>query len=118
MLEPVGNVPVVVEDDVMVGGNAGIYEGTIVRRRAVIGTGAALLNGSTRVYDLVKLAHPPVLGRGAADHPRGRRGGARQPPRARSRFAEEHGLQLATPLIVKYRDEKTDAATALEEALR
>lgn len=116
VLEPVGNVPVVVEDDVMVGGNAGIYEGTIVRRRAVIGTGV-ILNGSTRVYDLVKGAiyqregdKPLIIPEGAVVVPGSRR--------ARGAFAEEHGLQLATPLIVKYRDEKTDAATALEEALR
>lgn len=116
VLEPVGQVPVVIEDDVVVGGNSGVYEGTIVRRRAVIGTGV-ILNGSTKVYDLV---------RGEVYHRQGDKGleipeGAVVVPGSRSakgEFADEHGLQIATPLIVKYRDDKTDAATALEEALR
>ncbi|MBI5647150.1 MAG: 2,3,4,5-tetrahydropyridine-2,6-dicarboxylate N-succinyltransferase [Ignavibacteriae bacterium] len=116
VLEPANAVPVVVEDDVMVGGNSGIYEGTIVRRGVVIGTGV-ILTGSTPVYDLVR----EVVYRKTAEHPleipenavvvQGSRP-------ARGRFAETHAIHIYTPVIIKYRDEKTDAATALEEALR
>ncbi|HSN67936.1 MAG TPA: 2,3,4,5-tetrahydropyridine-2,6-dicarboxylate N-succinyltransferase [Thermoanaerobaculia bacterium] len=116
VLEPVGMLPVVIEDDVIVGGNAGIYEGTIVRSRAVIGAGV-VITGSTPVYDLVREQiyrrtpeRPLEIPFGAVVVPGSRRG--------RGDFAEEHGLALATPIIVKYRDEKTDGATALEEALR
>jgi 2,3,4,5-tetrahydropyridine-2-carboxylate N-succinyltransferase len=116
VLEPVGALPVIVEDDVLVGGNCGVYEGTIVGRRAVLGTGV-LLTGSVSVFDLVrKTIHrrgpegPLRIPEGAVVVP-----GAR---RLEGPFAERHGLSLATPVIVKYRDEKTDAATALEEALR
>ena len=116
VLEPVGGLPVIVEDDVMVGGNCGIYEGTTIRKRAVIGTGV-LLNGSTRVYDLV---NETILSR-EGDTPLEIPEGAVVVPGsrpARGAFAEQHGLQIATALIVKYRDDKTNAATALEEALR
>ena len=116
VLEPVGGLPVIVEDDVMVGGNCGIYEGTIIRKRAVIGTGV-LLNGSTRVYDLV---NERVLSR-EGDSPLEIPEGAVVIPGSRpakGAFAEQHGLQIATALIVKYRDDKTNASTALEEALR
>lgn len=116
VLEPTGMLPVVVEDDVMVGGCCGIFEGTQVRSRAVIASGV-MLNGSTKVYDLVKGAiytrsgdTPLTIPEGAVVVP-----GSRP---ASGDFAKEHGLQVATPLIVKYRDAKTDAATALEEALR
>lgn len=116
VLEPVGMVPVIIEDDVLVGGNCGVYEGTIVRRRAVLGSGV-VLNGSTAVYDLVKgqvyrrtPEAPLEIPEGAVVVP-----GSRP---ARGDFAKEHGLQLATPVIVKYRDERTDAQAALEEALR
>jgi len=116
VLEPVGNVPVVIEDDVVVGGNSGIYEGTIVRGRAVIGAGV-VLTGSTPVYDLVR----SQIYRRTADHPLEIPYGAVVVPGSRpmrGAFAEQHGLQIAAPMIVKYRDEKTDSATALEEALR
>lgn len=116
VLEPVGNLPVIIEDDVMVGGNSGIYEGTVVRERAVIGTGV-LLNGSTKVYDLVR---GQILQR-QGDRPLEIPAGAVVVPGSRPAhgdFAKEHGLQIATPLIIKYRDEKTNASTALEEALR
>jgi 2,3,4,5-tetrahydropyridine-2-carboxylate N-succinyltransferase len=116
VLEPVGMVPVVIEDDVMVGGNSGVYEGTIVEHHAVIGTGV-ILNGSTKVFDLVR---GQVYQR-SADRPLTIPAGAVVVPGSRpakGAFAEEHGLQIATPVIVKYRDEKTDAGTALEEALR
>ncbi|MGC8775461.1 MAG: 2,3,4,5-tetrahydropyridine-2,6-dicarboxylate N-succinyltransferase [Chlorobaculum sp.] len=116
VLEPVGAMPVIVEDEVMVGGNCGIYEGTIVKKRAVIGTGV-ILNGSTPVYDLVngtvlrKSADGPlVIPEGAVVV-----AGSRQ---VKGEFAAEHGLSIYTPLIVKYRDERTDSATALESALR
>lgn len=116
VLEPVGAVPVVIEDDVMVGGNSGIYEGTIVRRRAVIGTGV-ILNASTPVYDIVfgrvlrKSADAPL------EIPENAVVVAGSRP-ARGEFAAAEGLHIYTPLIIKYRDEKTDAATALEESLR
>jgi len=116
VLEPVGNVPVVIEDDVVVGGNCGIYEGTIVRGRAVIGAGV-ILTGSTPVYDLVR----GQIYRRTAGHPLEIPYGAVVVPGSRpmkGAFAEQHGLQIAAPMIVKYRDEKTDSATALEDALR
>ncbi len=116
VLEPVGAVPVVIEDEVMLGGCSGIFEGTRLGRRAVIGAGV-ILTRSTPVYDLVQ---ERVL-RGSPERPLEIPEGAvvvagSRP--ARGRFAETHGLQLYTPVIVKYRDEKTDAATALEAALR
>jgi 2,3,4,5-tetrahydropyridine-2-carboxylate N-succinyltransferase len=116
VLEPIGNVPVVIEDDVVVGGNCGIYEGTIVRSRAVIGAGV-IITGSTPVYDIVRgqiyrksPERPLEIPFGAVVVP-----GAR---RMKGPYAETHELQIATPMIVKYRDEKTDSSTALEEALR
>ncbi|MBM3162716.1 MAG: 2,3,4,5-tetrahydropyridine-2,6-dicarboxylate N-succinyltransferase [Chlorobi bacterium] len=116
VLEPVGAMPVIIEDEVMVGGNCGIYEGTIVRERAVIGTGV-ILNGSTPVYDLVH----GTIHRRNADSPLVIPAGAvvvAGSRKLRGDFAAEHGLSLYTPVIVKYRDDKTDGATALEEALR
>lgn len=116
VLEPVGNLPVIIEDDVIVGGNCGVYEGTVVQERAVIGTGV-ILNGSTRVFDVVREKvyqregdRPLTIPEGAVVVP-----GSRP---ARGAFAEQHGLHVATPVIIKYRDGKTDAATTLEEALR
>ncbi|HUP49912.1 MAG TPA: 2,3,4,5-tetrahydropyridine-2,6-dicarboxylate N-succinyltransferase [Thermoanaerobaculia bacterium] len=116
VLEPVGNLPVVIEDDVIVGGNCGIYEGTIVRPRAVIGAGV-IITASTPVYDLVRgqvyrrtEELPLEIPYGAVVVPGSRK--------MRGAFAEQHDLQVASPMIVKYRDEKTDSATALEEALR
>jgi 2,3,4,5-tetrahydropyridine-2-carboxylate N-succinyltransferase len=116
VLEPVGQVPVVIEDDVIVGGNCGIYEGTIVRSRAVIGAGV-VLTGSTPVYDTVR----GQIYRKTAERPLEIPFGAVVIPGSRpmkGAFAEQHGLHVASPVIVKYRDEKTDASTALEEALR
>ena len=116
VLEPIGNLPVIIEDDVVVGGNCGIYEGTVVRGRAVIGAGV-ILTGSTPVYDLVrgqiyrKSPEAPLeIPFGAVVVPGSRK--------LRGSFAEQMDLQIATPMIVKYRDEKTDSATALEDALR
>jgi 2,3,4,5-tetrahydropyridine-2,6-dicarboxylate N-succinyltransferase len=116
VLEPVGAVPVIVEDDVLVGGNCGIYEGTIVGRRAVLGAGV-ILTGSVSVYDLPRRTQyrrtpesPLRIPEGAVVVPGSRR--------VTDAFAERMGLSLYTPVIVKYRDEKTDASTALEDALR
>lgn len=116
VLEPVGAMPVIIEDEVMVGGNCGIYEGTIVRERAVIGTGV-ILNGSTPVYDIALNR----VYRKTADHPLEIPAGAVVVAGSRTikgEFAAEHGLAIYTPVIIKYRDARTDSATALEEALR
>ena len=116
VLEPVNASPVVIEDDVLVGGNCGVYEGTVVRRRAVLAAGVVLTRG-TRVYDLVKQEVVTGSGDRALEIPEG----AVVVPGARavsSDWGREHGLALQTPVIVKYRDEKTDMATALEQWLR
>lgn len=116
VLEPVGSLPVIIEDDVLVGGNCGVYEGTIVRRGAILGAGT-ILTGSTPVYDVVNntvyrrtedapLEIPEnavvVPGSRALTHGRGR----------------EWGLSLYTPIIIKYRDAKTERSIQLEEFLR
>ncbi len=116
VLEPVGAMPVIIEDDVMVGGNCGVYEGVIVKRRAVLGSGV-ILNGSTAVYDLVReqiyaaadsgpLVIPEeavvVPGSRAISHPAGLR----------------WNLSLYTPIIVKYRDAKTNERVQLENLFR
>lgn len=116
VLEPVGALPVIIEDEVLVGGNTGIYEGTVVKKRAVLGTGT-ILNRSTPVYDVVTgevhsanddqpLVIPEnavvVAGSRAIAHGRGK----------------EWNLSLYTPVIVKYRDAKTDAKVQLEDLLR
>ncbi|HEX7150108.1 MAG TPA: 2,3,4,5-tetrahydropyridine-2,6-dicarboxylate N-succinyltransferase [Thermoanaerobaculia bacterium] len=116
VLEPIGNLPVVIEDDVIVGGNTGLYEGTIVRTRAVIGAGV-VITGSTPVYDIVR----GQIYRRTPERPLEIPYGAVVVPGSRAlkgAFAESHALSIATPMIVKYRDEKTDSATALEDALR
>jgi 2,3,4,5-tetrahydropyridine-2-carboxylate N-succinyltransferase len=116
VLEPVGAMPVIIEDDVMIGGNCGIYEGTIVETKAVIGAGT-IITGSTPVYDLVKnqvyrkaAGGTLIIPRNAVVVP-----GTRP---ARGGFAMEHHIHIACPVIVKYRDDSTDATTALEELLR
>jgi 2,3,4,5-tetrahydropyridine-2,6-dicarboxylate N-succinyltransferase len=116
VLEPVGALPVIVEDDVLVGGGCGIYEGTIVRERAVLAPGT-MLTGSTSVYDLVRDSVYRRDGDRALEIPAGAVvvPGARAAPGA---AAKQWGISLYTPVIVKYRDAKTDAATALEEYLR
>jgi len=116
VIEPIGALPVIIEDEVMVGGNAGVYEGTIVKKRAVLGTGT-ILNRSTPLYDLVKekiytakdeepLMIPEeaivVPGSRAVTHPAG----------------QKWGLSLYAAVIVKYRDNKTDARVQLEDLLR
>ena len=116
VLEPVNAAPVVIEDDVLVGGNCGVYEGTIVRAKAVLAAGVVLTRG-TPVYDLV---HERVY-RGGAEHPLEIPAGAVVVPGARQvrgGWGAEQGLSLQTPVIVKYRDERTDLATALEGWLR
>jgi 2,3,4,5-tetrahydropyridine-2-carboxylate N-succinyltransferase len=116
VLEPINAAPVVIEDDVVVGGNVGVYEGTIVRRRAVLGAGVVLTRG-TPVFDLVREEVHRADGDRPLEIPEGAVvvGGARA---VRSSWASEQGLSIYTPVIVKYRDEKTDLATALEEWLR
>jgi 2,3,4,5-tetrahydropyridine-2-carboxylate N-succinyltransferase len=116
VLEPVGAVPVIIEDDVMVGGGCGVYEGTIVRERAVLAAGT-ILTGSTPVYDL---AREKIYQR-TAEAPLEIPAGAVVVPGARNVKSEAGrgwGLSLYAPVIVKYRDEKTDASVQLEDYLR
>lgn len=116
VLEPVNATPVIIESDAIVGGNCGVYEGTVVRSRAVLAAGVVLTRG-TPVYDLVRErvyraadGRPLEIPEGAVVVP-----GARA---VRGPWAGAEGLSVQTPLIVKYRDEKTDLATALEQWLR
>jgi len=116
VLEPVGALPVIVEDDVLVGGNCGIYEGTIVKRRAVLAAGT-IITGSTPIYDVTTGAiisaapgEPLIVPEGAVVVP-----GSRPLDAAHGR---QWGLSVATPIIVKYRDERTSARTALEQWIR
>jgi 2,3,4,5-tetrahydropyridine-2-carboxylate N-succinyltransferase len=116
VLEPINASPVVIEDDVTVGGNCGVYEGTVVRERAVLAAGVVLTRG-TPVFDLVR----ETVYRGTADRPLEIPAGAVVVPGARAvrgGFAAAEGLSIQTPVIVKYRDERTDLATALEGWLR
>jgi 2,3,4,5-tetrahydropyridine-2-carboxylate N-succinyltransferase len=116
VIEPVGALPVIIEDDVLVGGNSGVYEGTVIKRRAVLGTGT-LLNRSIPVYDLVRDAvysakedQPLVIPEGAVVVPGSRAvshpGGLKW------------GLSLQAAVIVKYRDARTDSRIQLEDMLR
>jgi 2,3,4,5-tetrahydropyridine-2,6-dicarboxylate N-succinyltransferase len=116
VLEPVGAMPVIIEDDVLIGGNCGVYEGTIVRKRAVLASGT-IVTGSTPVYDIPnariikpEAGAPVVIPEGAVVVP-----GARAIVTGPGR---EWGLSIATPIIVKYRDERTDARAALEQWIR
>jgi 2,3,4,5-tetrahydropyridine-2-carboxylate N-succinyltransferase len=116
VLEPVGAVPVIVEDEVLVGGNCGVYEGAIIRRRAVLASGT-IITGSTPIYDLpngriikAEAGQPLIVPEGAVVVP-----GSRS---VTSGAGKEWGISLANPVIVKYRDEKTDARTELERWLR
>jgi 2,3,4,5-tetrahydropyridine-2-carboxylate N-succinyltransferase len=116
VLEPVGALPVIIEDDVLVGGNCGIYEGAVVKRRAVLASGV-ILTRSTPIYDLPNErvieplpGQPLVVPEGAVVVP-----GARPVTSGKGR---DWGLSVATPIIVKYRDERTDARTALEQWIR
>jgi len=116
VLEPVGAMPVIIEDDVLVGGNCGVYEGTVVKKRAVLGTGT-ILNRSTPVYDLVNGTvlratdeEPLIIPEGAVVV-----AGSRA---VTSGPGKDWGISLYTPVIVKYRDAKTDARIQLEDLLR
>jgi 2,3,4,5-tetrahydropyridine-2-carboxylate N-succinyltransferase len=116
VLEPVGAMPVIVEDEVLVGGNCGIYEGVIVKRRAVLGTGT-ILNASTPVYDLVRntvhraTAEQPLVIPEEAVIVAGSRAVTSSP-------GKEWGISVYTPVIVKYRDARTDSRIQLEDLLR
>src|SRR5688500_13510939 len=116
VLEPVGAVPVIIEDDVLVGGNCGVYEGTIIRERAVLASGT-VLTGSTPVYDLVR----GEIYQRSADGPLEVPAGAVVVPGARAVNNERGrnwGLSLYAAIIVKYRDEKTESSVQLEDYLR
>jgi 2,3,4,5-tetrahydropyridine-2,6-dicarboxylate N-succinyltransferase len=116
VLEPVGALPVIIEDDVLVGGNCGVYEGTVVKRRAVLGTGT-ILNRSTPLYDLIR----GEVYRGTDDQPlvvpeeavvvAGSRA-------VTSGTGKDWGISLYTPVIVKYRDTGTESKIQLEDLLR
>ena len=116
VLEPVGAMPVIVEDEVLVDGNCGIYEGVIVKRRAVLGTGT-ILNASTPVYDLVRntvyraTAEQPLVIPEEAVIVAGSRAVSSSP-------GKEWGISVYTPVIVKYRDGRTDSRIQLEDLLR
>lgn len=116
VLEPPGARPVILEDEVLVGGNCGVYEGTLVRRRAVLGSGV-VLTASTPVFDLPRARILRAPAGGGLEIPENAVvvPGARL---ARGDFAQEHGISLYTPVIVKYRDARTDDRAALEESLR
>ncbi|HXG83555.1 MAG TPA: 2,3,4,5-tetrahydropyridine-2,6-dicarboxylate N-succinyltransferase [Pyrinomonadaceae bacterium] len=116
VLEPVNANPVVVEDDCLIGGNTGVYEGTIVRTRAVLASGV-ILTRSTPVFDLVNETIIKADGDKSLEIPAGAVvvQGARQ---ITSGFGKENGLSIYAPIIVKYRDEKTDTSTKLEDYLR
>ena len=116
VLEPIGQMPVIIEDDVLVGGNCGVYEGAIVRCGAVLAAGT-ILTGGTPVYDLVR----DQVYRRTAESPLEIPEGAVVVPGSRAITkgkGAELGLSLYTPIIVKYRDEKTDASVRLEDYLR
>jgi 2,3,4,5-tetrahydropyridine-2-carboxylate N-succinyltransferase len=116
VLEPVGALPVIIEDDVLVAGNCGVYEGTVVRTRAVLGSGT-ILNRSTPVYDLVR----GTVHRATEDQPltipaeavvvAGSRAISSGP-------GKDWGISLYTPVIVKYRNSQTDLKVKLEDLLR
>jgi 2,3,4,5-tetrahydropyridine-2,6-dicarboxylate N-succinyltransferase len=116
VLEPVGALPVIIEDDVLIGGNCGVYEGTVIRKRVVLGSGT-ILNRSTPVYDLVRNTvyratddTPLVIPEEAVVV-----AGARH---VTSGPGKDWGISLYTPVIVKYRDQKTDTKIQLEDLLR
>lgn len=116
VLEPAGALPVIIEDDVLVGGNCGVYEGTVVRERAVLAPGT-ILTGGTVIYDLV---HDRMYRR-QGDQPLEVPVGAVVVPGTRpvsSEAGRRHGIALYAPVIVKYRDDRTDTAVRLEELLR
>jgi 2,3,4,5-tetrahydropyridine-2-carboxylate N-succinyltransferase len=116
VLEPIGALPVIIEDDVLIGGNCGVYEGTIVKRRTVLASGV-ILTSSTPVYDLVK----KIIHRKTANSQLTIPENAVVVPGSRpvkNEWAIEQQLSIYAPIIIKYRDERTDAATTLEDSLR
>jgi len=116
VLEPVGALPVIVEDEVLVGGNCGVYEGAVVRQRAILASGV-ILTGSTPVYDAVRGEVYRRSEQGPLEIP----AGAVVVPGSRAITvgpAKDWGLSVYTPIIVKYRDEKTEASVKLEDFLR
>lgn len=116
VLEPPGALPVIVEDEAFIGGNCGVYEGVLIQSRAVLAPGV-ILTGGTAVYDLVR----GQVYRKTTDRPLTIPSGAVLVPGSRPAagdFASKHNVSLYAPVIVKYRDEKTDASTMLEQALR
>jgi 2,3,4,5-tetrahydropyridine-2-carboxylate N-succinyltransferase len=116
VLEPVGALPVIVEDDVLIGGNCGVYEGAVIRKRAVLAAGT-ILTASTPLYDVTT----GTLIRAAAGQPLVVPEGAVVVPGTRpitSGPGKDWGLSVAAPIIVKYRDERTSARTALEAWIR
>jgi 2,3,4,5-tetrahydropyridine-2,6-dicarboxylate N-succinyltransferase len=129
VLEPINASPVILEDDVLVGGNCGIYEGTIVRRKAVLAAGTILTRG-TPVYDVVRgeilraaADQPLIIPENAVVVPGARavkKGQAAKPgsPAGPATGVDDWGLSVYTPVIVKYRDEKTELSAALEDILR
>ena len=116
VIEPVGALPVIVEDDALIGGNCGVYEGAVVKQRAVLAAGV-VITGSTPLYDLVnerviraEAGQPVVVPAGAVVVPGSRAVTIGKGP--------EWGLSLATPVIIKYRDDRTDTRTELEAWIR
>jgi 2,3,4,5-tetrahydropyridine-2-carboxylate N-succinyltransferase len=116
VLEPVNASPVIIEDDVVVGGNCGVYEGVVVRERAVLGAGV-ILTRSMPVYDLVQGAVYRSTPTAALEIPAGAVVVSGTRP-AGGEWGRDQGLAVTTAIIVKYRDAKTDAATVLESAIR
>lgn len=117
VLEPIGAMPVIIEDNVLIGGNCGIYEGSVIKRGAVLGAGT-ILTASIPVYDIVNKQElragkgkPLIIPENAVVVPGSRR-------LDKTEFARQNNLHLYCAIIIKYRNERTDAATALEEALR
>jgi 2,3,4,5-tetrahydropyridine-2-carboxylate N-succinyltransferase len=116
VLEPVGAMPVIIEDEVLVGGNCGVYEGAIVRERAILAAGV-ILTGSTPIFDAVR----GEIYRRDGDKPLEVPPGAVVLPGSRAitvGAAKEWGLSVYAPVIIKYRDEKTETSVKLEEFLR
>ena len=116
VLEPIGSFPVIIEDDVLIGGNCGIYEGTIVRQGAIIGAGT-ILTGATPVFDITK----DTIYRKNEEDPLEIPSNAVVVPGSRAinkGYGKQQGLSLYTPIIVKYRDEKTESSVELEDLLR
>lgn len=116
VLEPVGALPVIIEDNVFIGGNCGIYEGTIVKEHAVIATGV-IINASTAIFDATNGKYIRPNEQGQIVVPAGAVVVAGSRPITKGAGAEQ-GIHLYTPVIVKYRDEKTSASVVLEDLLR